>query len=138
MRSLWLVAIVSAAWQISHDARALVDALIRALDRAGICPKAAAYYQGISESQWNHQLHGRHGAHVSLYRVSVLVQRRPDVLRFWLEEMVSAVQARLVTDVDMRRLIDGLQTLILLTQASDRRPMLKADLPTEQEKERVS
>jgi hypothetical protein len=124
---------------LSPEARALIDAFVKALQRAGIVPKEAAALMGISETNWNHQRHGRHGQHVSLGRIGSLVSQRPDVLTLWLQEMATLVDAEMVTNDAMRSLIDQLQVLILQSQAAElKRPVLKADLVNAEAKERVS
>jgi hypothetical protein len=136
-----LMLLSGATWQPTDEARHLVEALQRALHRAGICPKEAASLQLISDKQWDNQIHGRCGSHVSLFRVGLLVIERPDVLVLWLQELAVSVHAQVITDTQMRALIDKMQTLILQLQASDAyRPMLKAELPAASapQKERVS
>jgi len=135
-----LLFLSSASLELDESSRHWVDAFVLALKRSGICPKEAADLQGISDKQWDNQIHGRCGAHVSLFRVGLLVLKRPDVLVLWLQELAVSVHAQVITDTQMRALIDKMQTLILQLQASDQRPMLKADLPAASapQKERVA
>lgn len=122
-----LIPFPGTCWQPPEKSRVLVKAFVRALERAGIQPKAAAQLQGLKETQWSRQVQARDGAHVSLYRIGLLVAHEPRVLSFWLDEMTEMVKAKLITDAALRELIDHVQVLILGLQPGAKR-MAKAEM----------
>lgn len=100
-------------WQPTDESRALVTALLRAIDRAQLKQDYVARVQGLDASQWARQLQGRDGAHVSLFRLGLLVEKEPLLLTYWLEEMTGLVNAQFITNDAFRALIDRVQALIL-------------------------
>lgn len=125
-----LIPFPGTCWQPPEKSRVLVNAFVRALERAGIQPKAAARLQGLKETQWSRQVQARDGAHVSLYRVGWLVVQEPRVLSFWIDEMTELVKAKLITDAAFRELIDKVQVLILALEPGAK-TMAKAHLDLE-------
>jgi hypothetical protein len=125
---MFLVIPPNACWQPTEESRVLVTAAERAIARAQIPQKAAAAAQGLTESQWNRQLKGRDGAHVSMFRFGLLVLEYPKVLLYLVDELADLVDAKVLTRGEMRDLIDQAQVLIL-KMGKRRKPMARADLP---------
>ena len=133
--------VLTTAWQMPEPAKVMVDAFLMALKRARIEAKEAASLQGISESQWNQQTHGRGGAHMSFGRVCWLMTQRKEVFEFWIDELKRTRCEHPEAEAIVRQLIDIAQVYLLQVQlagAPAKRPMAKAELTTERREEKVS
>jgi len=125
----------ASTWEVPEGSKVLVQALAAALDELGIPDKEAAALQGLNDvSQWNRQMHGRNGAHVSLFRIGWLMVQRKDVLKVWIRKLVEICgEGQYITNDELCRLMNLLQRITL--EMEGKRTMAKADLPPVEAKE---
>ncbi len=113
---------LSAAWVATDAARARRDRLILAMERTNVSRAAAAFHMRISEQQLSDQLALRQP--LNLFRLCDLFQACPDLEDAYAARGLEERGWRVMKDAALLRLVDAVQAM------TDRRPMLKSDLPS--------
>jgi hypothetical protein len=101
---------LGASFELTPQARLLVDAYLAACRSLGFGRKQVASHLRLTEAQWARQIEGSDGQHVSLYRLALSPAR---LIRAWIKEIAPAYGLRVFDrQDDICRVIDAVTLLI--------------------------